>query len=57
MDYILPYLLDSNIALTNEDGILHEIFSMSSIDLKEKYGFDLEEIINNYFVDNKKRGK
>jgi len=39
------------------DGKLHEIFSMSSVNMEEKYGINLEELINNYYtIDNKKKG-
>lgn len=50
----IEFLQSRNISITNEDGLLHEIFSMSSINMKEKYGISLEEIICEYYIKEKK---
>ena len=44
----INFLQSCGLALTDETGILHEIFSMNSSDMKAKYGYTLEEIIINY---------
>lgn len=54
----INYLLSigENIVYTHNYGA-HEIFTMSSIDMKNKYGYTLEELINEYYiVDKKNRG-
>ena len=48
----INYLLERNIPLT-ENGILHEIFSMSSPNMKVKYGFTLEEMVTTYYHERK----
>ena len=48
----IEYLKSKNIPLYNKKGILHEIFNMSSMDIKEKYGISLEEMINIYKIKN-----
>ena len=48
----INYLLEKNIPLT-ENGILHEIFSMSSPNMKVKYGFTLEEMVTTYYHERK----
>ena len=49
------YLRANGIKLTNEDGKLHEIFSMSSPDMKEKYGISLPEMIRDFYDVKQKR--
>ena len=49
------YLRANGIELTNEDGKLHEIFSMSSPDMKEKYGISLPEMIRDFYDVKQKR--
>ena len=48
----LSYLKDNNMSITN-NGILHEIFSMSNINMKAKYNVSLEELVNMYKEKNK----
>ena len=38
------------------NGVLHEIFSMSSRDIEKKYGVNLAFIITNFYVDDKGKG-
>ena len=58
----IEFISKSNYLLANGysiiiDGKLHEIYSMSNVDIKQKYGLSLEEIINNYYtIENKKKG-
>ncbi len=42
------FLIANGMELTDKKKKLHEIYSMSSPDMKKKYGFDLEEIVNEY---------
>lgn len=42
------FLKSNNIPII-KDGIFHEIFSMSSVNMKMQYGFDLKELIEEYF--------
>ena len=51
----ITYLMANGIELTNEDGKLHEIFSMSSPDMKEKYGISLPEMIRDFYDVKQKR--
>jgi len=44
----LTYLKDNGINIIDENGILHEIFSMSSMNMKLKYGVSLEDLVNMY---------
>ncbi len=44
----IAYLKAHNLELTNNDGVLHEIFGMSSVDMKEKYGLSLSDMIKEY---------
>lgn len=44
----IKFLQSCGLALTDEKGLLHEIFTMNSSDMKEKYGYTLEEMIINY---------
>ena len=45
----MRFLEDMNLPITI-DGKLNEIFKMSSENLKVKYGFTTEELINKYIV-------
>ena len=38
------------------NGVLHEIFNMSSRDIEKKYGVNLAFIITNFYVDDKRKG-
>jgi len=53
----VEYLKENNIHLVEENGKLHEIFSMSSPNMKEKYNITLEELINSYYIKEKEKGK
>ena len=44
----LAYLKDNGMNIVDESGKLHEIFSMSSMNMKLKYGVSLEDLINMY---------
>ena len=44
----LLYLNDNGMSVVDESGKLHEIFSMSSMNMKLKYGVSLEDLINMY---------
>ena len=44
----LSYLKDNGINIVDESGKLHEIFSMSSMNMKLKYGVSLEDLVNIY---------
>ena len=44
----INYLEASNLELVDNTGKLIDIFSMSSIDIKDNYGISLETIINTY---------
>ncbi len=48
----IEFLKNHNIPIVDENGLLIDIFSMSSPDMKEKYGISLEEIINEYYIKN-----
>ena len=51
----IEFLKNHNIPIVDENGLLIDIFSMSSPDMKEKYGISLEEIINEYYIKNQMR--
>ena len=51
----IEFLKTHNISIVDENGLLIDIFSMSSPDMKEKYGVSLEEIIDKYYIKNQKR--
>lgn len=51
----IVFLESNNTPLINEDGILHEIFSMSSINMEAKYGISLENLIKQYYIDSSKK--
>ena len=56
----IVYLNENKVPIISSSGKLHEIFSISSIDMREKYGLDLEELINTYYISlekTKKRSK
>lgn len=44
----LSYLKDNGMRVIDENGLLHEIFSMSSMNMKLKYGVSLEDLVNMY---------
>ena len=44
----LSYLKDNHINIVDENGMLNEIFSMSSMNMKLKYGVSLEDLVNMY---------
>ena len=46
----IEFLKSHNLSLVNKDGLLIDIFSMSSPDMKEKYGTSLEEIVSKFYV-------
>ena len=48
----IEFLKAHNIPIVDENGLLVDIFSMSSPDMKEKYGISLEEIISEYYIKN-----
>ncbi len=49
----IEFLKVNNLEIVGENGALIDIFSMSSPDMKEKYGISIEEIIDEYYVKNK----
>ena len=49
----IEFLKAHNMPIVNENGILNDIFFMSSPDMKEKYGISLAEIINEYYIEKK----
>lgn len=51
----IKFLLANNMCLVNSDGKLDKIFSISNVDMKERFGVTLEELINEYYKD-KERG-
>jgi len=52
----IEYLKDNNIPLIDDNGKLHEIFMMSSLNMEVKYGISLEKLITDYYIE-KKKGK
>ena len=50
----IEFLNSNNIPIVDENGLLMDIFSMSSSDMKEKYGISLEELISEYYIKNQK---
>ncbi len=48
----IEFLKANNMPITDENGLLNDIFSISSPDMKEKYGISLDEIINEYYNKN-----
>lgn len=51
----INYLKDNNIEVTINEK-LHEIFSMSSPNMKVIYGITLEELIEKYYIKSKEKG-
>ena len=43
----MRYLIDNYISIVKE-GVLHKIFSMSSMNMKLKYKVSLEDLVNIY---------
>ena len=52
----INYLNENNIKIVNSNGKLHEIFSMSSHNMKVLFGYKLEEMITKYYKKNKEKG-
>lgn len=51
------FLQNHNLSLIDESGYMHEIFSMSSANMKLKYGLTLEELVGEYnLASDMKRG-
>ena len=48
----IEFLKAHNIPIVDENDLLIDAFSMSSPDMKEKYGISLEEIISEYYIRN-----
>ena len=46
----IKYLNELNIPIVDNNGKLHEIFSMSNIDLLQKYGVSLEDLVTKYYI-------
>ena len=44
----MKFLEENGYSIVDDKGILHEIFSMSSMNMKLKYGVSLEDLINMY---------
>ena len=49
------YLIDNGMNITDENGQLHEIFSLSNEKMLEKYDIDIADLLNNYYIS--KRGR
>ena len=52
----IAFLQENDISVTNLDGKLNEIFSMSNINMQVMYGISLEELIDKYYLKDMKRG-
>ena len=52
----IAFLQENGISVTNLDGKLSEIFSMSNINMQVMYGISLEELIDKYYLKDMKRG-
>ncbi|MDD5979631.1 MAG: helicase associated domain-containing protein [bacterium] len=52
----IEFLKEKNISLLDKTGKLHEIFSMSNTNMKQKYNITLEELIDNYYIKGKEKG-
>ena len=50
----INFLISCNIRLVDNNGGLIDIFDMSSVDIKKKYGVSLEELISEYYIKNQK---
>ena len=58
LDAKVNYLLSNNIPVTTTDSKLHEIFTMSSKNMEEKYGINLEQMVEQYATkQEKEKGK
>ena len=44
----ISFLKSQEIPFSDQDGKPHELFAMSSINMKVKYGYSLEELVNKY---------
>ena len=54
----ISYLEQKGINIVDEKGNLHEMFSMSNINMQTRYGISLKELINTYYISNtEKKGK
>ena len=51
----IEFLKINNLEIIDKNGLLIDIFSMSSPDMKEKYGISTEEIIGEYYIKNNAR--
>ena len=51
----IEFLRAYNIPYLDKFGKLIDIFSMSSKDMQDKYNISLEEIINKYYIKNKRK--
>ena len=48
------YLIDNNISICDNDGLVHEIFFMSDINMQAKYNISFKELIEKYVYDSNK---
>ena len=44
------YLKEQNIDIVEANGLLHEIYSMSNVNMQVKYNISLEELIDRYYL-------
>ena len=52
----IEFLKSHNIPIIDGNGLLIDIFSMSNLDMQEKYHISLEELIDKYYLKNKGKG-
>ena len=52
----IAFLKENNLNITDDKGLLIDIFKMSNSNMKEKYQITLEELINKYYL-KKEEGK
>ena len=45
----INFLLDNEVSIVDNDGKLHEIFTMSNINMQAKYNVSLEKLIDKYY--------
>ena len=50
------FLQDNGMSIINNDGKLHEIFSMSNLNMKVQYGINMEELISKYYINSNGKG-
>ncbi len=50
----IEFLKAYNVSIADSNGLLIDIFSMSSFDMKDKYGISLEELINEFYIKKQK---